>query len=302
VLVTRIRSGLVAVVWLLVLTLTLPAAAFEADVTPLARAHAHNDFEHERPLFDALDHGFTSVEADIWLVDGELLVAHDLPEVRPERTLESLYLAPLRRIVTENQGSVYPGYSHYFTLLIDIKTEAVSTYRVLHRQLRRYQAILTRFGPAGVNDGAVTAIVSGNRPRELMESQRVRYAAYDGRMSDLDTGVPATFIPLISDNWTTQFTWMGEGEMPEEERRRLRAIVATAHANGQRVRFWATPDDPGEARENVWLELLAAKVDFINTDHLADLQTFLLANDPNPSEPYVTWQDTIGRSRMRRAS
>jgi len=69
-------------------------------------------------------------------------------------------------------------------------------------------------------------------------------------------------------------------------------------ANGQRVRFWATPDDPGKARENVWRELLAAEVDFVNTDHLTDLQTFLLANDPNRSEPYVTWADTIGRSRM----
>ncbi|MGH2788837.1 MAG: phosphatidylinositol-specific phospholipase C/glycerophosphodiester phosphodiesterase family protein [Actinomycetota bacterium] len=301
-LTSRIRSGFVALVWLLVAALAPPTAAVAGDATPLARAHAHNDFEHERPLFDALDHGFTSVEADIWLVDGELLVAHDLPEVQPDRTLESLYLAPLRRIVTENHGSVYPGYEHYFTLLIDIKTEAVSTYRVLHQQLRRYQVMLTTFGPRSVKEGAVTAIVSGNRPREVMESQRIRYAAYDGRMSDLGTGVSATFMPLISDNWTTQFTWMGEGDMPEDERRRLRAIVATAHANGQRVRFWATPDAPGAARENVWHELLAAEVDFINTDHLADLQTFLLTNDPNPSEPYVKWTDTIGRSRMRKAS
>jgi hypothetical protein len=36
----------------------------------LERAHAHNDYEHERPLFDALDHNFKSVEADIWLVNG----------------------------------------------------------------------------------------------------------------------------------------------------------------------------------------------------------------------------------------
>jgi hypothetical protein len=301
-LTTRIRSGFFALLLLLVAVLAPPTAAIAGDVTPLARAHAHNDFAHERPLFDALDHGFTSVEVDIWLVDGELLVAHDLPEVQPDRTLESLYLAPLRRIVTENDGSVYPGYEHYFTLLIDIKSEAVSTYRVLHQELRRYQAMLTSFGPRGVKAGAVTAIVSGNRPRELMESQRIRYAAYDGRMSDLGTGVSATFMPLISDNWTTQFTWMGEGDMPEDQRRKLHAIVATAHANGQRVRFWATPDAPSEARENVWRELLAARVDFINTDHLADLQTFLLANDPNPSEPWVTWGDTIGPSMMRKAS
>ena len=54
------------------------ASTARSDVTPLARAHAHNDYEHTRPLQDALDHGFTSVEADVWLVDGELRVVHDL--------------------------------------------------------------------------------------------------------------------------------------------------------------------------------------------------------------------------------
>ena len=37
------------------------------QVVPLPNAHAHNDYEHKRPLFDALDHGFCSVEADVFL-------------------------------------------------------------------------------------------------------------------------------------------------------------------------------------------------------------------------------------------
>ncbi len=157
----------------------------ESTATPMARAHAHNDYEHERPMFDALDHGFTSVEADIWLVDGELLVAHDLEDVRPGVTFESLYLDPLRRVVRHHKGAVYPGYPYYFTLLIDIKSEAVSTYLALHERLKRYERVFTAFGPWGVRDGAVTAIVSGNRPIELMRRQRIRYAGVDGRMADL---------------------------------------------------------------------------------------------------------------------
>ena len=75
---------------------------------PLAQAHAHNDYEHDRPLFDALEHGFTSVEADVWLVDGELLVAHDREDVQPGVTLESLYLDPLQDLVRGQGHSVYP--------------------------------------------------------------------------------------------------------------------------------------------------------------------------------------------------
>jgi hypothetical protein len=288
------------VAFILVVTLSMAAAigssnslaethqSSSTQASGLERAHAHNDYEHDRPLFDALDHGFKSVEADIWLVDGELLVAHDLEDVQPGRTLRSLYLDPLQTVVTQNGGSVYKGDPDYFTLLIDIKSDAASTYLALHRELEDYEGMLTKFGPRGVRDGAVTAIVSGNRPRELMQQQRVRYAAYDGRLTDLGVATDQTFVPLISDNWTRHFTWMGDGQMPPKERRKLESIVTTAHANGQRVRFWATPEVSPQ-REAVWQELLAAEVDYINTDHLEALEEFLLENDPNPTVPYVYW-------------
>ena len=266
------------------------------QVVHLERAHAHNDYEHEQPLYDALGHGFKSVEADIWLIDGELVVSHDDPRLSttapPKGTLESLYLKPLQRETKANGGSVYPGDPDYFTLLIDIKSEDVATYRALHEELEDYADVFTKFGPRGVRDGAVTAIVSGNRPRAYMEAQRVRYAAYDGRIPE-DLGGsqnPQTFVPLVSQNWTRLFTWQGVGPMPEAERQKLREIVETAHANGQRVRFWATPEIP-ETREAVWRELLAAEVDYINTDNLAALETFLLANDRRPTDPHVYWND-----------
>jgi hypothetical protein len=84
-----------------------PAMVCAADVKALPQAHAHNDYEHQRPLLDALDHGFTGVEADIWLVNGKLLVAHEEAHIKPERTLEALYLDPLKKRVAENGGRVY---------------------------------------------------------------------------------------------------------------------------------------------------------------------------------------------------
>ncbi|WCK54560.1 phosphatidylinositol-specific phospholipase C/glycerophosphodiester phosphodiesterase family protein [Aneurinibacillus sp. Ricciae_BoGa-3] len=268
-------------------------SSHQESVLPLARTHAHNDYEHTLPLTDAIAHGFTSVEADVWLVNGELLVAHDLKDVRPEHTLKSLYLDPLKERVNGNHGWVYPNYKHDVTLLVDVKSEAASTYRVLDEQLRRYQSMITKFTPSGVKPGAITVIVSGNRARTLMENQPVRYAAYDGRMSDLGSNASNQFIPLISDNWTNQFTWMGKGQMPKEEQDKLHSIISAAHAKGQKVRFWATPDSSSPEREAIWHELLNAGVDMINTDDLAGLQQFLKANDPHPSEPQITWETSM---------
>jgi len=246
---------------------------------PLPRAHAHNDYEHDRPLFDALDHGFTSVEADIHLVDGELFVAHDSDEIKPNRTLRLLYLEPLNRRISQNGGRVYPN-GPQFTLFIDIKTEAVATYKVLSEMLAEYESIFTTFDSNVRTDKAVIAIVSGNRPRGLMESEPIRYAGCDGRLVDLESDAPATLIPVISDNWSGHFSYKGTGSMPANERRKLKEIVETAHKTGQRVRFWSTPDRPTQARQTLWRELLAGGVDLLNTDDLTGLQQFLLQHTP----------------------
>jgi hypothetical protein len=255
------------------------AAPAHERVRPLAQAHAHNDYEHPRPLFDALGEGFTSVEADIYLVGTELLVAHDPEDLDPTRTLRSLYLDPLRERVLRNHGAVHRGYRD-FQLLIDIKTEGESTYAALDAVLRqpRYAFLWTSYRYGHVRHGAVTAVVSGNRPRATMTAQRTRVAFYDGRIAnttDLGPGSDARLTPLVSDNWTNLFSWVGAGPMPADQRAKLHAIVETAHEAGQRVRFWATPDVPGPERDAVWRELVAAEVDHINTDDLKGLADFL---------------------------
>lgn len=264
---------------LALLSTVTPALADEpAANAPLhsqvhSQAHAHNDYLHERPLLDALDNGFCSVEADIFLIDGQLLVAHDLFRTSTERTLRGLYLDPLQKRIRRNGGSVH-GDGKTITLLIDIKSAAESTYRALHRELARYQEILTHVDRDGVHQGAVTVIISGNRAFQAIESDLPRYAGIDGRLSDLDSDRPPALMPLISDHWGRNFAWRGEGEMSQADREKLTRIIQKAHADGRRVRFWASPDVPA-----VWSALAAAKVDLINTDDLAGLNRFLQSLD-----------------------
>lgn len=127
------RSFLTATLAFLTVTCsaTLVIAQQQKEPTPLLRAHAHNDYEHARPLYDALDHGFTSVEVDVYLVNDQLLVAHDPTQLQFDRTLQSLYLDPLRQRTQQNKGQVYSKGGLEFTLLIDVKTEPITTYFAL---------------------------------------------------------------------------------------------------------------------------------------------------------------------------
>jgi hypothetical protein len=242
--------------------------------TPLPRAHAHNDYEHKRPLADALENGFCSVEADIYLRDGQLLVAHDLADLRPERTLEALYLRPLQERIKTNGGRVYRD-GPPFWLLIDLKSAGEPTYKALHELLAKYGDMLSTTTRGKHENRAITVVISGNRPIDTIAAQDVRYAGVDGRLTNLDSEAPAHLMPMISDNWTIHFKWRGKGQMPAEERDRLRAIVSKAHDQGRIVRFWATPEEPA-----LWRELVDAKADLINTDQLAALKAFLLITKP----------------------
>jgi hypothetical protein len=246
----------------------VPAAVL-AQPSPLIHAHAHNDYEHARPLLDALDHGFCSVEADIWLVDDKLLVAHDRDKVKPERTLQALYLDPLRERVKKNGGRVFPN-GPEFTLLIDLKSNWQTTYPVLRAVLTKYEDMLTTFHDGEKKTNAVMVVVSGSRDRKMFAGETVRYAAFDGELSDLEANPSSNFAPWISASWGSRFRWRGDGAIPDAELQQLQTIVRRAHEQGRRVRFWGAPDNRG-----FWQMLRAAHVDLINTDNLAGLQQFL---------------------------
>ncbi len=257
---------------------TLPEPDERTDRTP-SRAHAHNDYEHRRPLLDALENGFTSVEADVHLADGALLVAHDADEVTPSRTLQSLYLEPLRERFRANEGRL-TATGEPLILLIDFKTGAESTYRALEPVLETYRSLLTRYEDSIVFPGALSVIISGNRPVEMLARQDRRLAAIDGRLTDLEQNeLPPSLIPLISDDWKRHFTWRGADACPQTEQQKLRALVNRAHQQDRLIRFWGNPD-----QQSYWRLADQVGVDLINTDNLAGLSSFLRSSSEASSE------------------
>lgn len=227
--------------------------------------HSHNDYEQPRPLEDALEAGLCSVEVDVFLVDDALLVAHDLVDTDPSRTLEGLYLDPLQ--ARHEAGTLPEGPP--LLLLVDVKSEASPTYAALHERLTNYASMLTSFEDGVATPGAVTVVVSGARDRAALEAQSLRYAALDGRLADLGAGVPVSLMPLVSQSFGFVSLWQGEGELPPNDVDLLRGYADQAHAEGRALRFWAIPDTP-----NAWRQLRDVGVDLINTDDPSGYQAF----------------------------
>jgi hypothetical protein len=234
--------------------------SLQSAASLLAHAHAHNDYEHARPLLDALAAGFHSVEADVWFAGGRFEVSH--LGFSPKGTLEDLYLAPLQKRVDE-LGSVL-GDGQAFVLWLDLKDSHGEFVSRLAALLERYPMLTAAYG-ASVSPGAVTVVLTGDAAmKEAFVQQDPRRAFRDSNdFSPDDPPAQAAWTHYALD-WTAYLDWNGRGQMPPAESERLTCIVNRAHALGRKVRFFNAPDRP-----EVWDAWIAHGADYLNTDELA---------------------------------
>jgi len=240
-------------------------------ITPLPNGYSHNDYCHNRPLFDALENGFMHIEADIFLKNDKLIVAHVFPYFKDHRTLETLYLQPLSERITEYNGVVYPGYTTPITLVIDIKTNAYKTYNALKPLLEKYRSILSGYENGEMVYRAVTIVLTGNKPYRSIESEHKRLAFIDEDLHKVNwNSVDKSVVIMASCKYSNILKWKGEGTIPSIEKDRICKITAMGHKMGVKVRLWASPENKA-----VWKELLNCGVDLINTDRLVALREYL---------------------------
>ena len=167
----------------------------------LCGCHSHNDYLNEIPLLNALNHGFKSIEVDIVLHDKTLFVAHHRWLKRKNKVIEKLYLDNLYKIFIDNDGFIYEKDDPLY-LLVDIKTSANETYEVLNKLLKDYKPMLSYVINDSVVSGAVTVILSGNKPRiEYLKKVKERFVFIDGRLSDIGKNIPISLMPLVSIDW-----------------------------------------------------------------------------------------------------
>lgn len=267
--------------YLLLLLLIMNATKIiRAQSSPLSNAFSHNDYWNKHPLYDALQNGYTYVEADVYLRGGNLVVTHILPCLKKKHTLERLYLEPLLTGRYRN-GLELPDYP--ITLVIDIKSNAERTYRLLDSLLEKYQSIITSYDHGYITTRKVTVVLSGNKPYAVLKSQARRRAFLDEdlRKTGRDS-VPERISLTASCKYSRFLKWVGKGNMPDYQKERLCRFVDRAHQNEQKVRLWASPENT-----KVWKALLDCGVDLINTNKLVKLKDFLLTASITPVQPAV---------------
>ncbi|KAG6888685.1 hypothetical protein C0995_006675 [Termitomyces sp. Mi166 len=266
---------------------------FTQDIVP-KQIHSHNDYWRDVPLLRAISLGVASVEADVWSVNGQLLVGHERAALTTDRTFDSLYIQPLLKIlaqqnpsnrfntnVTKPNGVFDTSSGTPLQLLVDMKTDGAETLPFVLEALEplRKANYLTTLVQGELNIGAITVVGTGNTPLEGIQALEPRDVFFDAPLNGLtDPSINATWntslSPIASVDYEAVVGWNGIQNITEEQRSAITNLVQTAHSFGIKARFWDTPGWPIEARNNVWKELLNDGADWLNADDLEAASDF----------------------------
>ena len=228
-----------------------------------ANAHSHNDYEQANPFYEAWENGFGSIEADIFLHNNKLLVAHTEKELNDNRTLQSLYLEPLKKVIEQYKGFPYADKNKELQLLIDIKTDSIKTLDKLIEVCKNYPSI--------IKCSKIKITISGNRPSSEKFILYPSYIYFDGILSMNYSVQALSKIIMLSDDFKSYSSWTGKDSISKKDWQTLAAAITKAHHLKKNVRFWDAPDN-----ENSWQVFMRLQVNFINTDHIKNSPDFLI--------------------------
>ena len=223
--------------------------------------HSHNDYASSLPFYGAYSNEAGVIEADVFLVNNELFVAHTSKEITQFNTLKSLYLEPLSAKLKNLEGKAYPS-NKSLILMIDIKSDAVSTLKLIIQQLQAFPEISSNKN--------VKVVISGNRPSPSQWSLYPEFIYFDGRLNENYSLEQLSRVEMISADLKELTIWNGKGVLTQTDLQKMQTAIKKAHDQHKKIRFWATQDNV-----NTWITLMNLKVDFIATDNVVALIQFI---------------------------
>lgn len=231
----------------------------------IALIHSHNDYAQERPFWGAYEAGADSIEADVYLVDGDLLVAHTRKELKKENTLRRLYLEPLREVMRKNGGRARAD-GKPLQLMVDIKSGKPALDRLL--EIIEHEGFRDCFDIVK-NPSATRLMVTGDHSKVEDFLAYPEYVFFDVPPTRQLADGQYKRVPLVSQCASAYTRWRS-GAMNEADKEKIRNAVQQAHAKGAKFRLWAYPDNP-----EAWRLAMELGLDYINTDRPADVAAFL---------------------------
>ena len=246
----------------ILLLVLIPLAAL-AQQLPIIY-HSHNDYNRTVPFWEAYSQHCASIEADVFLQDGEILVAHNRKDVTAERSLRKMYIEPIVKTFRENGGRMWKGSDDRLQLVVDLKTG---------ESLPGVIALAEEYPDVFTSENGVKIVITGDEPAPEDFDKWPSWLWFDGDFKDGKlnyTPEQLKRIAMISTDFRKfARNWNGKGRMTNSELEAVTKAIDAAHAVGKPIRFWDAPEGT-----TTYFTFYKLGVDFFNTDYPAQCAQF----------------------------
>jgi len=266
---------LLAALWL---NMGMTASA-QIKAYTVADAHSHNDYKNNIPFYRAYEKGFGSIEADVYAVNGQLMVAHDKKEISAKRSLKILYIDPLIEKLNRDP-------QRHLRLLIEIKEDYKAILPLVISELKPLEKYFAYDG----HPGRLSIVMTGAVPPAAVMPNYPDWISFDADHLDGFTAAQWKKIGLVSFPLSKYVHWNGKGVFNADEIKRIKGGIDSVHNAGKKVRFYETPDT-----KSSWLAMLRLGVDVIGTDDIEGLGNFLNRKETSEytvPQPYAVYHPT----------
>ncbi|RZK39545.1 MAG: glycerophosphodiester phosphodiesterase [Pedobacter sp.] len=229
------------------------------------KIHSHNDYLQGKPFYTALENRVYEMEADIFVRNDSIFVAHSEREIHPSRTLSNMYLNPIAREFELHKNRVSSDKKYNFSLMIDVKEKWEDVYPVLKAEIEKYGGIFDR----NKSKLAVQIVISGSRPAPNTFQDYPKWLFFDGLPNVAYTKKELERIAIISDRFASHSKWRGQGTIPQADIPKIQKVIDIAISYNKPVRFWGAPDT-----KTCWKQLATLGADVINTDKIKETKDF----------------------------
>jgi alkaline phosphatase len=222
------------------------------------RIHSQNDYQKAEPQVNALRNKVYSVEADVYLVNDTLKVAHNKNELATAPTLFSEYLEPVIHLFQTHHNRMGNDSSYAPILMVDIKENSEASLRALVKMISAYPFVFDR----RINKSAMQVVISGERGRNWTAWPAL--ILFDGRPDENYDAATLERVVFVSDS----YLHYADGSKNKTDSL-IRHAAEKVHAMKKLFRLWAIPDNPAS-----WDHLLQLGIDIINTDKVTECRNY----------------------------
>lgn len=217
--------------------------------------HAHNDYQQAAPLTNALWHQVFSIEADVYLYNNKLVVAHDKKELPAAPTLDSLYLQPIVALFAKHNGRISSDTNYAPILMIDIKENGAAVLAKLLSMLQLHRSVFDQT----INKLAVQIVISGDRGPIAAWSSYAPMLFFDGRPYEEYDAATLERVAFISDSYANY----------KDNTKGIEQAAIAIHNKQKLFRLWGYADTAAQ-----WQQVLQWGIDILNTDKVEECREF----------------------------